>query len=102
KQPYAGWDATWAQLRALPAAQWSFAFHAGARGHNVTFPQNTGCTFFYPCQLPTETDAAYEARVTGEITAGRLAVSAGLGSRVNTTMWAVPWNDLAQPGHPVS
>jgi hypothetical protein len=95
KEPYVGWNATWAQLLALPAAQWSFAFHAGGRGHNVTFPGNPGCTFYYPCQLPTETDAAYQARVSGEITTGRKVEKQHLGSRLNTAMWAVPWNDLA-------
>lgn len=95
KEPYAGWDATWSQLLALPPAQWSFAFHAGARGHNVTFPDNRGCTYYYPCQLPTETAAVYQARVSGEITTGRKVEKAHLGSRLNTSMWAVPWNDLA-------
>jgi hypothetical protein len=95
EQPYAGWNATWAQLKALPTAQWSFAFHAGARGHNVTFPNNPGCTYFYPCQLPDETDAAYQQRVSSEITIGRAVEESQLGSRFNTQMWAVPWNDLA-------
>jgi peptidoglycan/xylan/chitin deacetylase (PgdA/CDA1 family) len=95
KQPYAGWDATWSELLALPSAQWSFAFHAGAHGHNVTFPQNKACTYYYPCQLPTETDAQYQSRVSGEITQGRKTELQHLGSRLNTTMWAVPWNDLA-------
>jgi hypothetical protein len=103
KQPYAGWNATWAQLLALPAAQWSFAFHAGARGHNVTFPDNPDCTYYYPCQLPTETAAAYQARVSGEITTGRKVEKQHLGARMNTAMWAVPWNDIAQQkGLPVS
>jgi hypothetical protein len=103
KHPFVGWDMTWAQLRALPSSVWSFAFHAGAHGHVVNFPWNKSCTFYYPCQLPAETDAAYQARVSGEITQGRRELSQELGSRVNTTMWAVPWNDVAQqPGLPVS
>jgi hypothetical protein len=101
QEPYAGWDATWAQLKALPAAQWSFAFHAGAHGHNVTFPDNPGCTYYYPCQLPGETTAQYEQRVSGEISAGRRAEMAELGARFDTDMWAVPWNDLGnQPNLP--
>ena len=95
KQPYAGWNATWSQLMALPAAQWSFAFHAGARGHNVTFPDNGSCTYFYPCQLPSETDAVYQQRVSSEVNAGRAVEESQLGARLNTEMWAVPWNDLA-------
>jgi peptidoglycan/xylan/chitin deacetylase (PgdA/CDA1 family) len=103
KRPYAGWDMTWAQLRALPPDVWSFAFHAGSHGHSVTVPQNMGCTYYYPCQLPTETDAAYQGRVSGEITAGRLALRRELGSRLDTAMWAVPWNDIAQQANlPVS
>lgn len=103
QSPYAGWDMTWAQLRALPPEVWSFAFHAGSHGHSVTFPQNKGCTYYYPCQLPAETGAAYQARVSGEITAGRLALRRELGSRLDSAMWAVPWNDIAQQGNlPVS
>jgi hypothetical protein len=94
QQPYVGWDATWAQLKALPPAQWSFAFHAGAHGHNITFPGNKACEYYYPCQLPTETDAQYESRVSGEITAGRSAELAELGPRFDSDFWAVPWNDL--------
>jgi hypothetical protein len=73
--PYVGWDASWKQLQALPRATWSFAFHAGAQGHSVTYPDNPGCTYFYPCQLPTETAAQYEARVSGEVGAGRVPIS---------------------------
>jgi peptidoglycan/xylan/chitin deacetylase (PgdA/CDA1 family) len=102
KQPYAGWNFTWAQLKELPAAQWSYAFHAGAAGHNVAFPNNPGSTYYYPTQLPTETAAQYEQRVSGEISQGRAELTAKLGDRVNTSMWAVPWNDLAQPGKPTS
>lgn len=102
KEPYVGWDATWAQLEALPATQWSFGFHAGAQGHGVTYPDNPGCTYFYPCQLPGESDAAYRQRVTQDIDQGRADEEQQLGSRMNTAMWAVPWNDLAQPGHPTS
>lgn len=91
-----GWDMSWAQLKALPADVWSFGFHAGNMGHDVTFPNNKGCTYFYPCQLPTETDAQYEHRVSSEITTGRQIEKKELGSRIDNTMWAVPWNDIAQ------
>lgn len=96
QQPYVGWDMTWDQLRALPASVWSFAFHAGAHGHNITFPQNTECEYYYPCQLPSETAAQYEARVSGEITQGRADEESELGTRIDANLWAVPWNDLAQ------
>ena len=102
KQPYAGWNATWEQLLALPEKQWSFAFHAGAAGHDVAFPRNPGCTYYYPSQLPSESTLAYQRRVASEITTGRDRAAAMLGSRMNDTMWAVPWNDLAQPGQPAS
>jgi hypothetical protein len=102
RHPYIGWDASWSELLALPAAQWSFAFHAGPQGHNVAFPDNPGCTYFYSCQLPTESAAAYQYRVSNEITVGRKVELQKLGSRLNDTMWAVPWNDLAQGGHPES
>jgi len=101
QEPYAGWNATWAYLSALPAAQWSFAFHAGAHGHNVTFPGNKACEYYYPCQLPAETTAQYESRVSSEIAAGRKVERAELGPRFDTDMWAVPWNDLGnQPNLP--
>jgi Polysaccharide deacetylase len=99
-QPYVGWDATWKQLAALPRATWSFAFHAGAQGHSVTYPDNPGCTYAYPCQLPTETAAQYEARVSGEVGAGRLELNQYL--PVNDNFWAVPWNAIGQPSQPVS
>lgn len=102
KEPYAGWNLSWQQLHDLPAEQWSYAFHAGPVGHNVAFPSNPGCTYYYPSQLPTETPLAYQQRVAGEITSGRSTLRQQLGARMNDAMWAVPWNDLAQPGQPTS
>jgi hypothetical protein len=99
-QPYVGWNATWAQLQALPKATYGFAFHAGAEGHSVVYPNNPGCTYFYPCQLPTETAAQYEARVSGEIDAGRLELSQNL--TVDPDLWAVPWNAIGQASQPAS
>ena len=91
---YKGWDATWTQLSSLPAGTWEFAFHAGPEGHVTA--AGSDCPYFYPCQRPGEPAAAYEARVTGDIRAGVAAERAHLGDRVNTQMWAVPFNDLAQ------
>ena len=96
--PYAGWNATWAQLQALPTTTYGFAFHAGAAGHS--YPSNS-CTYFYPCQLPTETAAQYEARVSGEITAGRAELSQYLPA-TSTSFWAVPWDAIGQLTQPAS
>lgn len=96
-----GWDATWTQLASLPSGTWEFAFHAGPQGH---LRSATGsCPYFYPCQRPDESASAYEARVTKDIGAGIAAEQSELGSRVDTKMWAVPFNDLAQaPDEPQS
>ncbi len=102
---FIGWDASWSELSSLDPEVWEFAFHAGAQGHSIAYPDNPGCAYFYPCQLPAESAAAYETRVSAEIGAGRLELDSRLWSRaVNDDMWAVPWNDLAQPGsqQPVS
>jgi hypothetical protein len=93
---FKGWDATWSQLANLPAGTWEFAFHAGPTGHLLT--SNSRCPYFYACMRPGESDASYEARVAHDIDAGLAAERAHLGSRMQTDMWAVPYNDLAQPG----
>lgn len=90
---YQGWDATWAQLRNLPRDVWELAFHAGADGHVTTAGS---CPYFYPCQRPGESAAAYRARVEADISGGIAAEHRELGDRVNTRVWAVPFNDLAQ------
>jgi hypothetical protein len=93
-----GWDATWKQLSSLPAGTWDFAFHSGPQGHAVaTAPGKAGCQYFYPCQRPGEPAAAYKERVTKDITAGLAAEKSNLGPRFTASMWAVPFNDLAQP-----
>lgn len=102
---YKGWDATWTQLNHLPSKTWEFAFHAGPQGHLLT-AAGTGandCPYFYPCQHPGESASAYAARVEKDIDAGIAAEQQNLGSRVDTAMWAVPFNDLAQsPDQPQS
>jgi hypothetical protein len=98
---YKGWDATWTQLGNLPSGTSSFAFHAGPEGHL----QNASavCPYFYPCQRAGESASAYQARVTEDVNAGLAAEQSNLGSRVDTEMWAVPFNDLAQaPDEPQS
>jgi peptidoglycan/xylan/chitin deacetylase (PgdA/CDA1 family) len=92
---YQGWDATWTQLRNLPGDVWEFGFHAGPDGHTTT---SATCAYFYPCQRPGESATAYQARVRADIDAGIAAERRELGDRVNTQLWAVPFNDLAQTG----
>ncbi len=100
---YVGWDATWAQLKSLPSDVWSFGFHAGAHGHTNVTPGAPGCVYFYPCQLPGETVAAYRDRVSTEITQGRAELAAKLGSRLDTAIWAAPYGDAAgSTDHPTS
>lgn len=91
---YKGWDASWGQLANLPGETWEFAFHSGPQGHQLT--KGTSCPYFYPCQRHGESTADYRARVNHDIDAGLAAEYAHLGSRMNTGMWAVPFNDLAQ------
>jgi hypothetical protein len=93
ERQYQGWDATWTQLRSLPSDVWEFAFHAGPEGHVA---QQGYCHYFYTCQRTGESDAAYQARVTADISAGIATEQHELGDRVNTGLWAVPYNDLAQ------
>jgi hypothetical protein len=99
---FAGWDATWTQLQNLNPAVWSFAFHAGWSGH-LALAGNANCPYFYPCQKAGETAPVYEARVSGDIERGIATEKHELGSRIDTQMWAVPFNDLAQsPNEPQS
>jgi hypothetical protein len=98
---YKGWDATWTQLANLPSGTWSFAFHAGPLGH--VSASGADCPYFYTCQRPGESASSYKTRVAEDIDAGTSAEQSYLGSRVDTSMWAVPFNDLAQaPDEPQS
>lgn len=93
QRSYAGWDASWTQLRQLDPAVWGFAFHAGPQGH-LDYA-SSACPYFYPCQRPGETSGAYQARVQADINAGTGQLQSEL-PNADTQMWAVPWNDLAQ------
>ena len=97
---YVGWFASWTQLKSLWTDTWSFAFHAGAQGHTIPYGSVNSCQYFYPCQQPGESDAKYQTRVKNEIAAGRADLAKNLpGSRVNTDMWAVPFDDVGlNPG----
>jgi hypothetical protein len=91
-RPYAHWDASWTQLRALDPAIWGTAFHAGAQGH-LLFSRT--CPYFYPCQLAGESAAAYQARVSADVMTGKAQLKQEIPS-ADTQIWTVPWNDLAQ------
>jgi len=88
-----GWDATWAQLKALPAAVYSFILEAGAAGHYVQTYDST-CTVFYACMVPGESTAAYETRVKADLAAGQAEAIAKLGAnRFAIGLWVVPYSD---------
>lgn len=87
-----GWDATWAQLRALPSV-YSFIFEAGTAGHFVQ-TYDPACTEFYACLLPKETAVQYEDRVMSDITQGINELHRQLGRRVTDGLWVVPYGDL--------
>jgi hypothetical protein len=91
-RPYVRWDASWTQLRALNPAIWGTAFHAGAQGHLLF---NRTCPYFYPCQLASESDAAYQARISADVMTGKALLKQEIPS-ADTQIWTVPWNDLAQ------
>ena len=91
--PYAGWDATWTQLRQLDPLIWTSAFLGGPQGH-VNFASQA-CPYFFPCQRPGESASAYHARIEADIDAGTNQLQREL-PNADTQMWAVPWNDLGQ------
>ncbi len=98
---YVGWNATWSQLRNLSPAVYEFAFHAGPKGHLLqTF--DPAVPYFYAGRMPGETDAQFEQRVIADISAGRARIDEELRrtGRLVSKVWAVPWNDLGQPGQP--
>jgi Bacterial Ig-like domain (group 3) len=87
------WDATWAQLKALPSSVYSFILEAGAAGH---FVQNydPNCTAFYACEVPGEKAAAYEQRVASDLSAGQSEIVSKVGSqRFTGGLWVVPYSD---------
>lgn len=96
-----GWDATWTQLQNLPASTWGFAFHAGSQGHLLY--RDSPCPYYYACQQRGESAATWRTQVLRDIRNGIHAEKNELGPRIDTQVWAVPFNDLAQsPGEPQS
>ncbi|MHB8465116.1 MAG: hypothetical protein ACYDH6_09090 [Acidimicrobiales bacterium] len=96
---YAGWNATWSDLRMLDPRAWEFAFHAGAEGHAVQ-TYSTVDPYFYASRMPAESDPQFEQRVTSDVVKGREELATQLGNRSHSKLWAVPWNDAGQPGQP--
>jgi len=88
-----GWDATWAQLKALSSTVYSFILEAGTAGHFVqTYDPN--CTVFYACLVPGESTVAYEARVEADLSAGQAEIVSKLGAtRFSAGLWVVPYSD---------
>lgn len=94
-----GLSATWAQLAALSPSAWQFSFSSGAAGGTKVATDSSTCDIFYACQAPGEASAAYQARVAGEIGAGRLAFDNGLWMQtVNDFLWSPPFGDAGQSG----
>ena len=83
----------WHALRSLrTSGRWEFAFHAGAHGH---VKLHTSCPYFYTCELPHETFAAYKSRVRHEVANGEATLTARTPgwSRV---AWAAPFDAAGQ------
>jgi hypothetical protein len=87
------WDATWAQLAALSPSVYNFIVESGTGGHFYqTYDPN--CAAFYACKVPGETDAAYEARVESDLSAGQSEIISKLGaSRFTAGVWVVPYSN---------
>lgn len=96
-----GWDATWAQLKALSPAVYSFGIEAGASAH---FEQDydRDCFAFNACMIPGETVTAYENRVRDEYATGISEAERQLGSRFSPRAWVVPYSDLGYACQPYS
>jgi hypothetical protein len=95
------WDATWAQIRSLSPAVYSFGIEAGPSGH---YEQDYAgaCYQFDACKMPGETAAHYEARVRAEMNGGIAMLTRQLGARFDARAWVVPYSDLGYPCEAVS
>jgi len=87
------WDETWAGLKALNPAVYSFALESGPSGHFLQ-TYNATCQMFDACMIPGETDAQYQARVIKETMTGLMTLNQELPGRVNDDSWVVPYSDL--------
>lgn len=88
-----GWNATWAQLKALSPQVYNYGLEAGPDGHYVQDYSKT-CTEYYTCKMPGESNTAYERRVIHDIQIGLAELTRQLPGRVNTHVWTVPYSDL--------
>jgi hypothetical protein len=94
-----GSSSTWAQLSALTASAWQFAFSSGADGGTTVAADPSTCNIYYACEASGETTTAYENRVTNEIGTGRLELDNDLWMQtVNDSMWMAPFGDAGQAG----
>ena len=92
-----GWDATWSQLAGLSPSVFNFIIEAGTAGHFVQ-TYDPSCTAFYACKVAGETDAAYEARVASDLSAGQTKIVSKLGAtRFTSGLWVVPYSDDGYP-----
>jgi hypothetical protein len=88
-----GWNATWAQMRALSPQVYNYALEAGPSGHYVQ-DYSKNCADYYTCKMPGESNAAYERRVIHDIQLGLAELSQQLPGRVSTDVWTAPYSDL--------
>ena len=90
-----GWDATWAQLRALSPSVYSFIIESGAAGHFVQTYDPT-CTAFYACMVPHESVSQYENRVANDLSQGEKEIMTKIdAARFTSGLWVVPYSDGA-------
>jgi hypothetical protein len=93
-----GWDATWAQLRALSPSVYSFIIESGAAGHFVQ-TYDPACTAFYACMVAHETVSQYEHRVANELAQGEKEIVNKVdAARFTPGLWVVPYSDDGYPG----
>jgi hypothetical protein len=95
----AGGVGSWAQLQSLGSTPWTFSFSSGAAGGTSVASDPIACNIYYACAAPGETDAAYQARVSGEIGAGRSELDNTLWAQhVDDFMWQPPFGDVGLTG----
>jgi hypothetical protein len=91
-----GWNATWAQMKALSPQVYNYALEAGPSGHYVQ-DYSKNCPEYYTCKMPGESNSTYERRVVHDIQIGLAELVQQLPGRVNTDIWTVPYSDLGYP-----
>jgi hypothetical protein len=85
----------------LTPSAWQFSFSSGTDGGTTVATDPAGCDIYYACEVPGETDSAYETRVAQEIGTGRLELDNDLWMQtVNDYLWSAPFGDAGQIGQP--